>query len=382
MNKNKFNQVNWMDGMKMNKNHFIATDRATTEAVRDVYETIASPFNHGLLPSELNPFNIDISVDNQQVIKARLHTCEAITSGGYRIHIASGLDKNFSNPEISQAANQGSGIFWISLIVNPFEPTPIGTPDPLEMPPRVPFLMPSYELKITGDSSLRQVLANPNELILGKVALNGSQSRVEEEYIPPCKTVSAHPDLIDFHGELDSFFAKLELKCSQIIQKIHRKNQQNELSDLVHYLCDRMLLYVGSSLTTLRWTTLHESPAKMLEFPVGLARVMKNTIDLRIGSGKEEMMNYLAEWCDVNQGELETLLTGIASIQYQHHDVNQHLNKVVQFVKILGRLFEALSNLEFIGKKKDSNIFVKEEQLNPSTEDINKPKPKRRFFAD
>ena len=79
---------------------------------------------------------------------------------------------------------------------------------------------------------------------------------------------------------------------------------------------------------------------------------------------------------------METLLTSTANIQYQHHDVNQHCIKIVQFVKVLGKLFETLGNLEFIGKKKDSNIFVKEESITNTVEDINKPKPKRRFFAD
>ena len=120
----------------------------------------------------------------------------------------------------------------------------------------------------------------------------------------------------------------------------------------------------------------------MIAYTVGLARIIKNTIDLRIGSGKEELLNYLAEWCDVNQGELETLLTSIANMQYTHHDINQNLIKIIKFVKVIGKLFDTLSNLEFIGKKKESNIFVKEEQMNTQADDINKPKPKRRFFAD
>ena len=299
------------------------------------------------------------------------------------ISISETLDKNFTSPEISLAGKSNeSGTFWVSVLVNLFERIPTGTPDPIETPPRNPFTQASYELHITPDTQIKQVLQNPNHLLIGKVLLNGTQSRVEDEYIPPCSTVTAHPDLLAFHGELDSFFGKLELKCSQIIQKIYKKNQQNELSDIVQHLCDKMLLYIGANLTNFRWQVMHQSPIYMLEQPVALARIIKNTLDVRIGSGKEEMMNYLAEWCDLNQGELENLLTSIAAIQYQHHDINQHITKVVQFVKVLGKLFDALSNLEFIGKKKDSNIFVKEEQINQQTDDINKPKPKRRFFAD
>ena len=105
---------------------------------------------------------------------------------------------------------------------------------------------------------------------------------------------------------------------------------------------------------------------------------MKNVIDLRIGSGKEEMMNYLSEWCELNQGEFENMLTGLANIRYNHNDINSNIQKIIQFVKITSTLFETLSKLEFIGKKKDSGIFVKEEP-NRFTDQQNKGR--RRFFG-
>ncbi|HOZ51493.1 MAG TPA: hypothetical protein PLU17_06520 [Chitinophagaceae bacterium] len=384
-NKLSAHPVNWIDGMKINKNHFISTDHATIDSVRDIAQSFLTPYNYGLLPNdEMDPIQINISIDNQNLIKARLLSCHAITMGGARIHIDKKMiEQGFTINEATQATKAGEdGNYWISVSVNLFDRIPVGSPDPTENPPRLPFSLPSYQLHITPDNQLKQVLGNPNYLIVGKVKLNGAQSRVEDEYIPACTSVSSNEDLVAFHGELDSFFGKLELKCSQIVQKIFKKNQQNELSDLVMFLCDRMVIYLGSTITSFRWINLHQSPIHMIEQTVGLARVMKNTIDLRIGSGKEELLNYLSEWCELNQGELETLLTSTANIQYQHHDVNQHCIKIVQFVKVLGKLFETLGNLEFIGKKKDSNIFVKEESITNTVEDINKPKPKRRFFAD
>ena len=383
-NKLNAHPVNWIDGMKVNKNHFIATDHATQDGMRDIAQSLMTPFEYGLLPNdETDPISVSITIDNQNLIKAKLLSCHAITLGGTRIHIDKRmLEQGFTIADATQATKAGEdGIYWVSVSVNIFERMPVGAPDPSENPPRLPNSLPSYQLHITPDNQLKQILNNPNHLLIGKVRLNGAQSRVEDDYIPPCSSVSSHADLIAFHGELDSFFGKLELKCSQIVQKIFKRNQQNELSDLVMFLCDRMVIYLGSNITSFRWANMYQSPMHMVGQTVGLARVIKNTIDLRIGSGKEELLNYLSEWCELNQGELETLLTSTANIQYQHHDVNQHCIKIVQFVKVLGKLFETLGNLEFIGKKKDSNIFVKEEAIT-TVEDINKPKPKRRFFAD
>ncbi|HUN03473.1 MAG TPA: hypothetical protein PLS00_11505, partial [Niabella sp.] len=108
--------------------------------------------------------------------------------------------------------------------------------------------------------------------------------------------------------------------------------------------------------------------------------VLKNTIDLRIGSGKDELMNYLCEWCELNQGELESLLSNMAALRYNHNDINQNINAIIEFAKVIGKLFNTLSNLEFIGKRKESGLFVKEEPIASQADSI-APKPKRRFFG-
>jgi hypothetical protein len=72
------------------------------------------------------------------------------------------------------------------------------------------------------------------------------------------------------------------------------------------------------------------------------------------------------------------MLSNTASIRFDNNDVNKNIEKVIVFVKITSRLFETLSKLEFIGKRKESGIFVKEER----TGNIQQPsQTKRRFFG-
>ncbi|HRI22570.1 MAG TPA: hypothetical protein PLA68_16530, partial [Panacibacter sp.] len=182
-------------------------------------------------------------------------------------------------------------------------------------------------------------------------------------------------------AELDQFMATLEIRCVQIVQKIFQKKQQNEISELVQFLCDRMILYLGQAITNMRWTMIHESPAELFVCIASLARVMKNAIDLRIGSGKEEMLNYLTEWCELKQGELESMLTSLANIRYDNNDINKNIQKIALFVKVTARLFETLSKLEFIGKRKDSGIFVKEERPGYTEKPQQQQQAKRRFFG-
>lgn len=379
--------VNWIDGMKINKNHFIEQDNAWAAALQGIAAQQLSAIRFGIIPSSVageDSFNIKVAFDNQNTLKVSVLSCQAITSGGASISLPA-----FSTVGQAATGNVLTGTFpfsdsknestwWIFLFVHPFEKQAAGSPDLAENPPRFPNVLPTYTIEVISDSNYRQAANHPYALAIGKVSVNGNDVRIEDDYIPPCISINAHPDLLSLHSELDKYLADVELHCSQIVQKIFRKNQQNEISELVMYLCDRVMLFLGQSITSMRWNLVYEPPANMFAVISAMARVMKNTIDLRIGSGKEEMMNYLSEWCELKQGELESMLSNLANIEFNHNDINKNILKVVQFVKVTSRLFETLSKLEFIGKRKESGIFVKEETIQQA--EISN-KPRRRFLG-
>ena len=379
--------VNWIDGMKISKNHFIAQDDAAKNALYDLASLMVSPLRYGILPPSQDgeeTYNIKISLDNQNTMRVSVLACHAITPGGVRIAIPSlssaGQQNSDGVPATSfQFSDAGSEpVWWIALMVHPYQRQPAGSPNLEESPPRYPNVLPAYSVHIISDSQYRQYANHPYGIIIGKALSTGNEVRPDEEYIPPCFSVSSHPDLVSLYTELDKFLGNLELRCSQIVQKIYKKNQQNELSELVLFLCDRVILFLGQSITQMRWMMIHDSPAALFANIASLARVMKNSIDLRIGSGKDEMLNYMSEWCELKQGELETMLSSLAGLRYDNNDINNNIQKVVTFVKVTSRLFETLSKLEFIGKKKESGIFVKEEAIG-NTADPNKAR--RRFFG-
>jgi hypothetical protein len=379
--------VNWMDGMKINKDHFIAQDDAWKDALQDAACLNLSPMRYGVLPPSTageETFNVKISLDNQNTLRAMVLSCHAVTSGGVRIALPalsqSGQGETDGLPATSFqfTASSAEAAYWIVLTANPFERVPAGSPDTSENPPRYPSALPSYKVLVISDSQYKQFADNPYALTIGKVSVNGNDIRIEDDYIPPCLSLSAHPDLLALHGEVDQFLSTLELRCTQIVQKIFKKSQQNDLSELVLFLCDRVILYLAQAITTLRWNMVNEPPSALFASLVNLARVMKNTIDLRVGSGKDELMNYLSEWCELKQGELEGMLSALASLRYSNNDINQNIRKMISFVRVTGKLFDTLANLEFIGKRKETGIFVKEEQPEANQQ---QSKTRRRFFG-
>lgn len=381
-NGSNFLRVNWSDGMKLNKELFIAQDNAAAATAYQLTATTLSPFRYGLLPGEKN-FNVRMAVDNQNSIRISVLSLKALTQGGYPVSIDAFTDASATDgvPAVALEINVSQQTTcWAVLLANPFERNPAGTIDPNETPARFPYVKSGFSVILADDREIQQYTQHPAALVIGKISINGNTAHIEEEYIPPCVATAAYPDLLGLHAELDQFLAGLELACSQIVQKIYKKSQQNALSELARFLCDRMMLFLGPTITDYRWDMIYDPPAKMLAPIAALARVIKNTIDLRIGSGKDELMSYLCEWCELNQGALEGLLNEMALLRYNHNDVNENIRQIIEFARVIGKLFATLSSLEFIGKRKDAGLFVKEEQTFPDN-DTNAPRPKRRFFG-
>lgn len=381
----KYYPVNWEDGMKINKSHFIAQQNAANDAMHQVASLGLSPNRFGLLPPSVageDNYKIQVSVDNQRRIRVAVSFCQAITQGGVRISIpalGNSIKQGNQYPVIDfdLSTQNSESVWWVVLLVHPFELLAAGEPDLTENPPRLSYAIPTYTVELVSMAQHIQYTGNPYAITIGKIIANGNDVRADEEYIPPCLSIAAHEDLESLLQEIDRFMGNLESRCSLIVQKIFKKSQQNELSELVQYLCDRMMMFLSTAVIQMRWQVLHQSPDHLFGLLAGLARTMKNTIDLRIGSGREEMMNYLCEWCELKQGELETMLSSVAGMRYDHNDINASIPQIIQFVKITDRLFDTLSKMEFIGKRKDAGIFVKEEKND--TQDASKAR--RRFFG-
>jgi hypothetical protein len=353
--------VNWVDGMKINKTHFIDQNNAYKDALHDVAVLNLTPHRYGILPPSVageNTFSVKVSLDNQKALRVVVEACQAITPGGVRIALPAfssvvPTDEDCKPATIFPLSSPSEELdWWIVLIVHPFDTQAAGTPDLLENPPRFPIVLPTYTIQVVGSQQYKQFAYYPYALTLGKVFVYGDEINLADYYIPPCYSINAHPDLIALLNELESFLASLERHCTQIIQKIFRQSEQNNIAEPVMFICDRIIIYQAQALTAARWTLLHDTPASLFFAIASLARVVKNIIDLRTGSGKEELMNYLSEWCDLKQGELESLLSSIASMTYDHNDVNKNISETAVFLQKMTKLFGTLAGLEFIGKPK------------------------------
>ncbi|MFZ1306225.1 MAG: hypothetical protein WAR80_10310, partial [Ferruginibacter sp.] len=206
--------VNWIDGMKINKNHFIEQDNAWADALQGIASQQLSPLRFGVIPASVageETFNIKISFDNQNSLRVSVLSCQAITSGGAFISlpafstVGQAETGNVLTSTFPFADSKNESTWWIFLFVHPFEKQAAGSPDLAENPPRFPNVLPSYTIQVVSDTNYRQYSTHPYSLVIGKVAVNGNDVRIEDDYIPPCISINAHPDLLSLHGELDKY---------------------------------------------------------------------------------------------------------------------------------------------------------------------------------
>jgi len=375
--------VNWIDGMKINKTHFNDMQDFVSDSARDAIGVHTSMINYGLLPVN-DSIKMNLIIDNHQLLRIKVEKCHAITPNGARIDIEASESLSLSIPypeTVRELKENESTVLLACISVNHFKRTPYGEPDPEENPPRYPYTHPEYSLNLIPEDELKNTIGfGANYLTIGKILVNSGESRIDDNYIPPSTSVASHQKLQDLYTEIDRFYGQIELYAVQIAQKIHAKKQTNELATMMEMMSDKTLNYLGMEINRLRWMSPHTSPANMLLSVVALARILKNFIDARSGAGKEELLNYFAEWCNVSQGDFETIFSETINTDYNHNQMDNVISKIVRFMKTLEDLFSILSRLDYIGKKRDGSIFVSENT--DEREAVIHAKRSRTFLAD
>ena len=382
-----FLPVNWADGMKINKDHFRAEQHANHWQQARHSASMLSANNYGLFsagePQLTRP--VVITTDNQQQVSIRLLACEAITPGGHLIHIRenaitreqpmAATIAGLSVPYAQLAAADAD--YYVMLAVNPYDRLPTGAPDMEESQLRPPFTAPGYQLQLVNCRGSHRETAGEYYLPLGRIRVSEGRVLPDEDYIPPCTTTLAHPALAEWHSGLEQFFGSMESYVLRIQQKIAQKNQQNDLAFVVGDLCNTIAPHLACEYQRVLLEYRHLPPIRMITGTAALARLLKNRLDVYTGTLKDELLNYFAEWCNIQQGEWDAITTNLSNCRYDHRNIREALRQADLFINLMLRLFSSLAALEYIGKKREAGIFVKEHLVVPA-EEI--PTPRRKSF--
>lgn len=357
----KYKQVNWVDGMKVNKNHFIEQENYFTARIKDISDNYLNNYNYGLLPhkGDTNRFlSINTIIDNQNYLRVVVNSCHAITPGGYRIEISKEDQEqgDFTIPNVETTYDMASASnesLYMIISVDSYARIPEGKADPSEYPLRQPYANPQYSLHLMQAEQLDNGKLGPNMLIVGKIAIDNKKPEIYESYIPPCSSVDAHLKLIEFCAYIDQHISALEKNAVKIIYDINEKHETNILTDIVTYITESMLHFTSANITRSRWFLKSQAPIYLIEFVVSLARVIKNSFDIRTAEEKEVLLNYFSEHFNIVPSRFKQLLDNTIALNYDHTDIYHAVEKTEDFLNVISLLFNELSKMELIaGKQK------------------------------
>ncbi len=363
----KYLHVNWQNGMNISKDHFVQMENAFTDELTDARSVFLNKISYGLLPispGEESSVKTVIKIDNQRFLKARIFSCQAVTFGGARIDIDEKRQLPEMEVDISLELEQstGSEVYYILLHVNVYSRQPFGELNIAEDPPRYPYAVPGHEISLVAEKDLLAKNVQPDSLVIGKLKIEQGIPEVIDDFIPSCMTVESHMQLIQFCELTEKFFSQLELNLLSIIRKINEKNQDTTLAKSVGALSGNLLNYISENHLRLRFEIPGLPPVFLFMYIANAARVIRNTIDSDASANKEELLNYFTNWSELKQGDFEKLLVYCINFEYRHFDILYSVEQFGEFVQIIARLFEKLESLAFIGKKKETSIFVKEQK--------------------
>ena len=362
----KYYPINWVDGMKLNKDHFAMSESAMLDAIRDVNNQRVNSYNFGLLlamPGIDKSLDYTIDIDRTGLLRVDVRNCRAVTLSGARIEIVNieGQKLHASigtlNTEFNFLNHNGKNLFVV-VSVNPFERDAFGEPDSAEQPPRYPFSIPKYSLDVIPQDQFTEI--GPFHVPIAKLTVQSNSAQIVDTYVPPVCNLLCHPTLTQLYNETDIFLSAIETHTGAILQKIYSKKQTNPLAATAEYLCERMMSYLGANIMAHRYINSEQPPVVMFASITSFARIIKNSLEMLSGSGREEFLNYLTDWDEFNlqQGEFESLLNDLVHLNYDHLDIANSVQRTKKFTAVLMQVFSKLAKLDYIGKKEDPGIIV------------------------
>jgi hypothetical protein len=378
--------VNWVDGMKISRHHFFQTEQFVSDSVRDSLSLSLPHFGYGLLPNspEIRSLDCQIVCDFSQQINISLANCRAVTSDGFRVEIVGatnfGLNVGFKQimTDYRLTADRDQTVFVV-LSVNPFDRQAFGEPIVGEMPPRQPHSTPTYELSVVPAETIQTQLFGGSHILIGKIRFQNGELRTDSRFIPASMSVSSHQLLIEWYQKFGQTLGEIETYSLRIIQKIKTKSQKSTLTDNVQQLTENLILSLSEVLSSFRWRVPHQPPIFLLEAMLKLVYRLQSSLNLLVDKDKEELLAYFGEWSDLTASTIEGQLNNLLNAPYNHADVAPLFEQTEAFFNIISVLFNKLSQLEFIGKRKGQNVFIVESPVHETQQPAQPEKPKSRW---
>lgn len=355
--------INWTDGVKLTKDHFVNNYFNFITIVSDYNKVQLNNFNYGCIQTaNEKSLDIEIKIEGGQLV-AYLKKCELIARNG---HIISFNQKDYGTklPQVSINANDldknSFDHYYVVVSINPYHLIPVGIPDPEMIPLHHPHVLPEIKLHIISQKELNDNFLEGYFLIVKKIAFQNGTFIEDQKYIAPVVKTKNNEILNQFISNVNNELYLLNDYSTKIYKKNSHSSANNKLVINTFSLCTKIINYYAESNFYLKNIAPEESPIYMFDKIIILANHLLSALSLMDDKEKEILLQYYYEWVDVKPSELLGVLFEAKNTVYDHNDITQTLDTLNQFMGVLKRLWQKLSELEYIGVRKE-NIVISEE---------------------
>lgn len=356
----KSGYVNWVDGMKMSKTHLLQLQQAVEDRFRDL-RSLQDPFmDHGLLgrgPAGEAALDLSVSFEGRSKFLVELRQCRAVTPAGSRVELLATDTPLRLNGEIPEQLMVEGDAFDIVLRASPVLKEPYGTPDPAESPIRHPYLRPAWTIEMAPVKELRQSNSS-DHITIARMRVVKDELEQDQGHIPPALFMSSLPQLVEFVREYTKFLKDVERDLMRIVIKLNVVKDLTELQTSVDYLCRSGLRFLETGIGPIAITGTAMRPREIVMHAAQFARTLHHAIELLTGRGKDALLDYVREHTGLKSAEHLATITGLMDLAYDHSDLRGALGTVTRFCRTHKKLFDMWVGLDYIGQKKDKDIFI------------------------
>jgi len=357
-------RTNWVDGMKISKEHFKDIQDYSRDVGKDVTSIFLNDINYGVLPTSLShniKYNIDLNAHNS--INITIQKLSAVTINGARVEINSTTsDVEYILP-IEEINKKNLEEAYIVLRISPTQDDAFGKQNLDEVPPRLPYVNNKFVFSIVSKDEMDSSGLVPFQLPIAKIKKAQGSLEIVDNYVPPCVKILSDIRLVEFYNYTSSFLSKMEKNAIKIVKKIREESNRNPIADVVQEMSAQMLSFLGSEIIALEAKRHHNTPKRVVNAIMSMARILKNHIDTYSPNIKESLFLYFGEWVDIKGGDFEKLFSKTININYTHYDLYYSVKDASDFITTIEKLFEILTEIDYIGKKKDTGLFVNENKV-------------------
>lgn len=310
--------VNWQDGMLVTQRHLKDQEKYFEDLIR--WHTINAGDFYGLVKKSLSAkpaLSLNLLLSGQR-LSVEVDRCQAITPVGYFIEI-----NESSEHRVKAEAEVSEGLVSLFIGVEDGRKTQVGSPDPGEDVPRVPYLDYDYVLHIGNKPNLSE----GQYVKIAELKVSQGEVTYSDSYYPACLTLHADERLNQKVNDFKTRLEKLIALSSQAYMGISAESTgagttlQSDFKETV----GRFVQHLASSHDQLIAGRNASHPLMLVIHFKRLFRVFSTLMNLHPG-----LKDYINERFFVKQtsSDINRYMSSIDSFllsEYNHNNLGGHI---------------------------------------------------------